>query len=292
VFREEMSEVSIGEERRTQSLLSPAPGSAPSVAEESAASDHDDHFEEEFSRQSTPGLDDECRSNKPGSRVKGPWSREEDDLLASLVAKHGAKKWSVIAEFVPGRIGKQCRERWLNHLDTSVKKTPWTEEEDNILLETQRKIGNRWCEIARMLPGRPENAVKNRYNSLVNKGKLPSESRSRSPECISEVSMSPERTVVTPVALTSRPVSAILEHPRNGSLEILGRPVHLLTPVQASKPKEPALTVGKRFLVSLGSAEFVCSTTIGATMPLKKRIALDKSFFGPARYDSLAESKD
>ena len=54
--------------------------------------------------------------------VKGPWLAEEDALLRELVKQGGAKKWSVIAESIPGRAGKQCRERWLNHLDSAVKK--------------------------------------------------------------------------------------------------------------------------------------------------------------------------
>uniref|UniRef100_A0A7S2WV82 Uncharacterized protein n=2 Tax=Rhizochromulina marina TaxID=1034831 RepID=A0A7S2WV82_9STRA len=101
--------------------------------------------------------------------VKGPWLPEEDQLLRDLVGQFGPKQWSKIAEKIPGRAGKQCRERWLNHLDSSVKKSDWTPEEDKILLEAQRRVGNRWSEIARMLPGRAENAVKNRYNSLITK---------------------------------------------------------------------------------------------------------------------------
>jgi len=101
--------------------------------------------------------------------VKGPWLPEEDQLLRELVGQFGPKQWSKIAEKIPGRAGKQCRERWLNHLDSSVKKSDWTPEEDKILLEAQRRVGNRWSEIARMLPGRAENAVKNRYNSLITK---------------------------------------------------------------------------------------------------------------------------
>ena len=122
-------------------------------------------------------------SSKSDPRIKGPWSPEEDALLTKLVLAYGDKqwrKWSVIAQHVPGRIGKQCRERWLNNLDTSVKKTPWTQEEDDLLLRYQAQLGNRWCEISKLLPGRPENSVKNRYNSLVarNRGKEAKKSQS------------------------------------------------------------------------------------------------------------------
>ena len=101
--------------------------------------------------------------------VKGPWLPEEDELLRKLVGEIGPKRWALIASNIPGRAGKQCRERWLNHLDTNVRKGEWTTEEDELLLATQHRVGNKWSEIARLLPGRAENAVKNRFNSLIAK---------------------------------------------------------------------------------------------------------------------------
>jgi hypothetical protein len=76
-----------------------------------------------------------------------------------------------IAERIPGRIGKQCRERWTNHLDPNLKKGGWTHEEDTILAEAQQRWGNAWTKIAKLLPGRAENAVKNRWNSAFRRKK-------------------------------------------------------------------------------------------------------------------------
>jgi hypothetical protein len=100
---------------------------------------------------------------KPGLR-KGKWTQIEDDTIRSCI-EQGMTQWKKIADAVPGRIGKQCRERYYNHLDPAVKKTPWTEEEDKILDEAQAEYGNKWTIIAKLLPGRPENTVKNRWNS-------------------------------------------------------------------------------------------------------------------------------
>jgi len=97
--------------------------------------------------------------------VKGHWTADEDANLLYLVAEN-PKNWGHVARGIPGRTAKQCRERYHNHLDPSIKKGDWSIQEDTIIIEQQKNLGNKWAEISKFLPGRTENSVKIRWKSI------------------------------------------------------------------------------------------------------------------------------
>jgi len=99
--------------------------------------------------------------------IKGPWTIDEDRKLMEWVNKEGATKWSQCADYIIGRSGKQCRERWFNTLNPNVKKGHWTPEEDYNIFQLYNKLGSQWSKIASYFKGRTENSIKNRFYSTL-----------------------------------------------------------------------------------------------------------------------------
>jgi len=105
---------------------------------------------------------------KPGL-VKGMWTPEEDEALAEWIEENGPNKWSQCALSIEGRSGKQCRDRWFNHLSPEVKKGSWSVSEDKLIFDLYQKYGSSWSKIAKHVPNRTENSIKNRFYSTLRK---------------------------------------------------------------------------------------------------------------------------
>lgn len=109
------------------------------------------------------------KSKRQSFKPHSKFSEEDDSRLRELVQEYGENSWIQIANLMPGRNSRQCRERWLNYLSPKLNTNTWTPEEDSLLLEKQKEIGTSWVKISKFFEGRTDQMCKNRFFLLQRK---------------------------------------------------------------------------------------------------------------------------
>ncbi|KAL2816568.1 hypothetical protein BJX63DRAFT_441605 [Aspergillus granulosus] len=112
----------------------------------------------------------DCRKRWYGTAAtkvkKGPWTEAEDDRLRKAIEQHGTK-WAIVASVVGTRLPDQCSKHWNHAINPEIDHSPWTPQEDQMLIQKVNKHGHYWQQIVSLyFPGRTSLAAKNRYHIL------------------------------------------------------------------------------------------------------------------------------
>ena len=216
----------------------------------------------------------EARMRKPKQRrqqrrsalPKRKWTDQENEKLRKLVMRNGPQHWAIIAKHFEGRVAKQCRARWFNHLSPDVSKEAWTEAEDTIIYRLHKRLGNQWSEISKSLSGRTGYGIKNRYNGTIRR--LRSLNQSDEPLDVEKVTLK-DFLLVNHCAYGR---SRLVEPPRNqeSSVDILEIGVNTFSPHKRSR-LEPAMeSVSQRSDKGRTKAKNSGLDTLAAVVGLQK----------------------
>ncbi|KOS18385.1 Pre-mRNA-splicing factor cef-1 [Escovopsis weberi] len=96
----------------------------------------------------------------------GVWTNIEDEILKASVSKYGLNQWARVSSLLARKTPKQCKARWNEWLDPSIKKIEWSKEEDEKLLHLAKIMPTQWRTIAPIV-GRTANQCLERYQKLL-----------------------------------------------------------------------------------------------------------------------------
>ncbi|XP_038878689.1 transcription factor MYB61 [Benincasa hispida] len=189
---------------------------------------------------------------------KGLWSPDEDEKLLNYITKHGHGCWSSVPKLAGlQRCGKSCRLRWINYLRPDLKRGPFSQQEEDLIIELHSVLGNRWSQIAAQLPGRTDNEIKNLWNSCIKKklrqkgidpnthkpvissaGDVENDSESKVPARSNDNNSSEEANNNNTTETTPLPNSIII-NPHNSNSQIYSQ-THDFFPFQTSTTNTPS----------------------------------------------------